>query len=74
MQHMKSDYPNLYFLAVRMNPMDPEAHTVVIYPEAPVETGYGLKTRRFYSLSPPTIIMISNFKICDIINSSQDVN
>lgn len=30
MQHLKSDYPYLYSLAVRMNPMDPEARPEVI--------------------------------------------
>jgi hypothetical protein len=29
MQHLKSDYPYLYSLAVRMNPMDPDAHPEV---------------------------------------------
>ena len=30
MQHLKSDYPYLYSLAVRMNPMDPDARPEVI--------------------------------------------
>jgi hypothetical protein len=30
MQHLKSDYPYLYSLAVRMNPMDPEARPEVM--------------------------------------------
>jgi hypothetical protein len=30
MQHLKSDYPYLYSLAVRMNPMDPEASAEVV--------------------------------------------
>jgi len=30
MQHLKADYPYLYSLAVRMNPMDPEAHPEVM--------------------------------------------
>ena len=30
MQHLKSDYPYLYSLAVRMNPMDPEARPEVL--------------------------------------------
>lgn len=29
MQHLKKDYPYLYSLAVRMNPMDPDAHAEV---------------------------------------------
>jgi len=29
MQHLKNDYPYLFSLAVRMNPMNPEAHAEI---------------------------------------------